>query len=102
MLVHAARDTLTKGSSGLGSVSSEQIDSSTCTQIQTGADVRSLWGHSGLGKQAACIHCQPAGQGTFDTVSAGLHCSLRMSRQMLPLLLMLGWYTFVEKLTCKG
>lgn len=37
---------------------------------------------------------------TFDTVSAGLHCSLRMSRQMLPLLLMLGWYTFVEKLTC--
>ena len=24
---------------------------------------------------------------TFDTVSAGLHCSLRMSKQMLPLLL---------------
>jgi hypothetical protein len=27
------------------------------------------------------------------TVSAGDHWSLRMSRQMAPLLLMLGWYT---------
>lgn len=29
----------------------------------------------------------------FEMVSAGLHCSFRMSRQMLPWLLMLGWYT---------
>ena len=28
---------------------------------------------------------------TFETVRAGLHCSLRMSRQMEPLELMLGW-----------
>lgn len=34
-------------------------------------------------------------------VSAGLHCSFRMSRQMLPLLLMLGWYTLVVKFTCR-
>ena len=38
---------------------------------------------------------------TLDTVSAGLHCSLRISKQILPLLLMFGWYTFVWKLTCK-
>ena len=37
---------------------------------------------------------------TFDTVKAGLHCSFRMSKHMLPLELMLGWYTFVAKLTC--
>ena len=30
---------------------------------------------------------------TLEMVSAGDHCSLRMSRQMLPWLLMLGWYT---------
>ena len=28
---------------------------------------------------------------TLEMVNAGLHCSRRMSRQMLPLLLMLGW-----------
>jgi hypothetical protein len=55
----------TSGSSGLGSVSREQTESST-----------------------------------LETVSAGLHCSLRMSRQMLPLLLMLGWNTFVLNATC--
>jgi len=37
---------------------------------------------------------------TLDMVRAGLHCSLRMSRQILPLLLMLGWKTFVRKETC--
>ena len=37
---------------------------------------------------------------TFETVKAGLHCSFRISRHMLPLELMLGWYTFVAKLTC--
>ena len=34
-----------------------------------------------------------AAQRTFEMVSAGLHCSFKMSRQMLPWLLMLGWYT---------
>lgn len=28
---------------------------------------------------------------TLEIVSAGLHCSLRMSRQMLPWLFTLGW-----------
>lgn len=38
---------------------------------------------------------------TLDTVSAGLHCSFKMSKQMLPLLLIFGWYTLVWKFTCK-
>jgi len=46
----------TKGSSGFGSQSKEQIDNST-----------------------------------FEIVSAGDHWDLRMSKQMLPLELMLGW-----------
>uniref|UniRef100_A0A0E9XAZ7 Uncharacterized protein n=1 Tax=Anguilla anguilla TaxID=7936 RepID=A0A0E9XAZ7_ANGAN len=46
----------TKGSSGFGSHSSEQMD-----------------------------------RRTLEMVSAGDHCDLRMSRQMLPLLLMFGW-----------
>lgn len=37
---------------------------------------------------------------TLEMVSAGLHCSFKMSRQMLPLLLMFGWKTFVLKATC--
>jgi hypothetical protein len=36
---------------------------------------------------------------TLEMVSAGLHCSLRISRHMLPLLLMFGWKTFVLKAT---
>lgn len=36
----------------------------------------------------------------LDTVRAGDHCDLRMSRHMLPLLLMLGWYILVVKATC--
>ena len=39
---------------------------------------------------------------TLDMVRAGLHCSLRISRQMLPLLLMFGWYTLVLKDTCNN
>lgn len=39
---------------------------------------------------------------TFEIVRAGLHCSLRISRQMLPLLFILGWKTFVLKATCKN
>ena len=34
-------------------------------------------------------------------VNAGLHCSFKMSRQMLPLLLMFGWKTLVLKATCR-
>jgi len=33
----------------------------------------------------------------FDTVRAGDHCDLRISRQILPLLFMFGWYIFVVK-----
>ncbi|MFS7923770.1 hypothetical protein Hanom_Chr03g00264661 [Helianthus anomalus] len=36
---------------------------------------------------------------TLEIVRAGLHCSFRISRQMLPLLLMFGWKTFVLKAT---
>ncbi len=36
---------------------------------------------------------------TLEMVKAGDHCSFRMSKQMLPLLLMFGWYTLVIKLT---
>ena len=31
----------------------------------------------------------------FDMVKAGLHCDRRMSKQILPLLFMLGWYILV-------
>ena len=30
---------------------------------------------------------------TFETVNAGLHCSFKMSRHMLPFELMFGWYS---------
>lgn len=33
----------------------------------------------------------------LDTVKAGDHCDLRISRQILPLLFMFGWYIFVVK-----
>uniref|UniRef100_A0A0A9D8W3 Csu456(Uce) n=1 Tax=Arundo donax TaxID=35708 RepID=A0A0A9D8W3_ARUDO len=55
----------TRGSSGFGSVSSEQIDSNT-----------------------------------LEIVSAGLHWSFKMSRQMLPLLLIFGWNSLVRNATC--
>jgi len=38
---------------------------------------------------------------TLDMVSAGLHCSLSMSKQIFPLLFMFGWNTLVLKATCK-
>lgn len=38
----------------------------------------------------------------MEMVSAGLHCSLRMSRQMEPWELMLGWYTLVWNCTLGG
>lgn len=36
---------------------------------------------------------------TLEIVRAGLHCSFKMSRQMLPLLLIFGWKTLVRKAT---
>jgi hypothetical protein len=36
---------------------------------------------------------------TFEIVNAGLHCSFKISRHMLPLLLMFGWNTFVLNAT---
>ena len=38
---------------------------------------------------------------TLLMVRAGLHCSFRMSRQMLPWEFTFGWYTLVWKLTCR-
>lgn len=64
----------TSGSSGFGSVSIEQMESST---------------------RASCQHTyarrDARGSIPFEIVKAGLHWSLKMSRQMLPLELMLGW-----------
>jgi len=36
------------------------------------------------------------------TVNAGLHCSFKISRQMLPWEFTLGWYTLVLKFTFGG
>ena len=54
----------------------------------------------GYMRRVWATHSAIAAHGTFETVKAGLHCSFRISRHMLPLELMLGWYTFVAKLTC--
>jgi hypothetical protein len=37
---------------------------------------------------------------TLEIVRAGLHWSFKMSRQMLPLLLIFGWNTLVRNATC--
>jgi hypothetical protein len=42
---------------------------------------------SGLGS----VNNEQIDSNTFEIVKAGDHWSLRISRQMLPLLLMLGW-----------
>ena len=39
---------------------------------------------------------------TFATVRAGDHCERRMSRQIAPLLLMLGWYMRVVNANLGG
>ena len=36
----------------------------------------------------------------FDIVNAGLHCDLNISKQILPLLLILGWYILVVNAIC--
>jgi hypothetical protein len=46
--------------------------------------------------------CPPHLNNTVRICSAGLHLSLRMSKQMRPSLSMLGWYIFVRKRTCKS
>ena len=124
-----------RGSSGLGSVNMEQIDSSTCrcktnftqgfqnpplagpgscsTVISKGCldrhgdasrenqrpDVGQVFAVT-AGLLDLLTECSAGRDVTFDIVSAGLHCSLRMSRQMLPCELMFGWYTFVWNCTC--
>ena len=57
----------TKGSSGLGSVSNDEIDNKT-----------------------------------LPIVSAGLHWSFNISKQIDPLLLILGWYILVVKVHFGG
>ena len=104
----------TSGSSGLGSVNSEQIESSTCTIEHTVDPL--TWQQEDPGRlitstKPCCAQHTTAGLWgqvvgwahkvqTLDTVRAGLHCSFSMSRHIEPLELMLGWYTFVWKLTC--
>lgn len=36
----------------------------------------------------------------LETVRAGDHCDLKISRQILPLLFIFGWYIFVVKAIC--
>ncbi len=38
----------------------------------------------------------------FDIVNAGLHCDLSISKHILPLLLILGWYILVVKATYRS
>jgi hypothetical protein len=85
----------TRGSSGLGSVSREQIESKTCNRFTD----QNTHQNRRLGKTyripSAYTHT-----GTQELHPRGLHCSLRISRQMLPLLLIFGWKTFVLNATC--
>ena len=73
----------TSGSSGFGSVSMEQIDRrtvSTCfSEMYSTVKARSS-------AKSALSGIVP-----FEMVRAGLHWSLSMSKQILPLLLMFGW-----------
>ena len=48
-------------------------------------------GSSGL----ASVNKELIERRTFETVSAGDHWSFRMSKQILPFELILGWYIFV-------
>ena len=55
-------------------------------------------GSSGLGSH----NNEQMERRTLDTVRAGDHCDLRISKQILPLEFMFGWYIFVEKATLGG
>ena len=74
----------TSGSSGLGSVSNEHIDSRTWPTHTRTKRVREQ-------ETASNMANTPSHTRTLEMVSAGDHWSLRMSRQMPPLLLMLQW-----------
>ena len=120
----------TSGSSGLGSVSSEQMDSSTCggrraqcraaprstgptfQRTRNSASGRPLLAsarstalaarYAALGRAADAAGRLPARPARVAAralliVSAGDHCSFKMSRQMLPCPLMLGWYTWKNR-----
>ena len=65
----------TRGSSGLGSVSIEQIERSTAAGKM-------------VSSKALVMQNIDA---PFEIVNAGDHWSLRMSRQIEPLALMFGW-----------
>lgn len=62
----------------MGSVSIEQIESSTRIRVSL-----SIGGY--------IADCRMALHKPFEMVKAGLHWSLKISRQMLPFELMLGW-----------
>lgn len=88
----------TKGSSGFGSVNKEQIESSTCCIItHIPYDIYKLT--TGFSTWEQNDKRARTKSKTLEIVSAGLHCSFKMSRQMLPLLLMFGWNTFVLNAT---
>ncbi len=55
-------------------------------------------GSSGFGS----VNREQMESSTLDMVRAGLHCSFKMSRQILPLLLIFGWKTFVLNATLGG
>jgi hypothetical protein len=58
---------------------------------------------AGLGWCEGCSGCSGwCGGRTLEMVRAGLHWSFKMSRQMLPWLLTLGWYTLVWNATWPG
>ena len=84
----------TSGSSGFGSVNRDNIDNNTFAQAhrQSNPCVNAI----------ATQHAARVNIHTFDTVMAGLHFSFKMSMQMEPSGLMLGWYTFVRNRTFIG
>lgn len=73
-----------------------KVTETTRHLLQRSKDSTILWSNGTL-----AISTQASNLVTLEIVNAGLHCSLRMSRQMLPLLFMFGWKTFVLKETCK-
>ena len=70
----------TNGSSGLGSVSKEQMDSNTYSEMNR---VIGSGDFASRGKYLT-LHALESSLHTLEIVKAGLHCSFRMSKQMLP------------------
>lgn len=75
----------TSGSSGLGSHKREQIDNNTKTERKDNIVFSKILGHL-----------------PFEIVNAGDHWDLKISRQIEPLLFILGWYIRVVKATFGG